>query len=152
MSSRQDRHVPSRDRTPSAAALDHERGSNGARLGQDFRWGQVRVVLSEPARSPPRAEKWDAGMMETGNPLAGLSGLPRRGLNEGGSEASANSIGVMQDRGKGVCQGSPPVTSSSLFEKLVPLTICSKSSFSHTRQSSKSLIQQRKSLLIPERE
>ncbi len=65
------------ERTPSAAALDRERGPNGARLGQDFTRGQVRFVLSEPLRSLPRAEKWDAGMMETGNPLAGLSGAKR---------------------------------------------------------------------------
>jgi len=91
--------LPSRDRTPSAAALGRERRPNGARLGQDFLRGQVRFVLSEPVRSPPRAEKWDAGTVETGNPLAGLSGLSRRSLNEGGSEASANSIGVMGDRG-----------------------------------------------------
>jgi hypothetical protein len=32
-------------------------GPNGTRLGQDFTYGQVRLDLSEPVRSPPKAER-----------------------------------------------------------------------------------------------
>jgi hypothetical protein len=50
----------SRDSTSSAAALGRETrrraqveslGPNGARLGQDFTYGEVRLDLSEPVRS-----------------------------------------------------------------------------------------------------
>ena len=40
-----------RDSTPSAAALGRELGPNGARPGQDFTYGQVRLDLSEPVCS-----------------------------------------------------------------------------------------------------
>ncbi len=47
------REKPLRSRysTPSAAALGRELGPNGARLGQDFTYGQVRLDLSESVRS-----------------------------------------------------------------------------------------------------
>jgi hypothetical protein len=41
----------SRDSSPSEAALDRELGPNGARLGQDSTYGQVRLDLSEPMGS-----------------------------------------------------------------------------------------------------
>jgi hypothetical protein len=42
----------------SSTRLTAERlGSNGARLGQDFPYGQVRLDLSKPVCNPPRAER-----------------------------------------------------------------------------------------------
>ncbi len=42
----------SRYSTPSATALGRELGPNGARLGQDLTYGEVRFVLAEPVRRP----------------------------------------------------------------------------------------------------
>jgi hypothetical protein len=46
---------------------------------------------------------------ETGNPLAGLSGLSRRSFNGGGSAASANKMGVpAHHRERSGEAGGPP--------------------------------------------